>query len=75
MTNDPGILSNKSIYTRPISVEVENGTQTPVKHIGAVTLNSNIRPLVLNSVYHCPNIIFNLMSIQKLDKDNNCTDF
>lgn len=38
-----------------------NATKILIKRIGNVTLNSNSRPLVLESVYHVPIIKFNLM--------------
>ncbi|CAH9146518.1 unnamed protein product, partial [Cuscuta epithymum] len=73
MTPSEGILQNKSIITNPTNVQVANDTNLSVSTIGNVHLPSLGRPLCLKSVYHVPQLKFNLMSIQKLCEDNDCT--
>ncbi|CAH9137000.1 unnamed protein product [Cuscuta epithymum] len=72
MTSSEGILSNKSSYSGPMTVSVANGVNLPIANIGNIQLNTLSRPFSLNSVYHVPQIKFNLISIQKLCADNNC---
>ncbi|CAH9090193.1 unnamed protein product, partial [Cuscuta epithymum] len=72
MTSSEGILSNKSPYSGTMSVSVANGIKLPIANIGDISLNTPTRPLSLKSVFHVPQIKFNLISIQKLCADNNC---
>ncbi|KAK9698110.1 hypothetical protein RND81_08G083300 [Saponaria officinalis] len=72
MTNNEGILSNKSIYSGSIRVKVANGSELPIGHIGNFTLNSGSQPIHLKYVLHVPNNKFNLLSVQKVCGDNNC---
>ncbi|CAH9129275.1 unnamed protein product [Cuscuta epithymum] len=72
MTPSEGILVNKFPYTGSHFVSVANGSQLSIANIGDIPLSSSSLPLVLKSVYHVPQIKFNLLSIQKLCADNNC---
>ena len=73
MTNHDGMFTSKSVYSGPTKVQVANGLQIPIKHVGNITLNSNTRPLHLKDVFHVPNPKYNLMSVHQLCRDNGCT--
>ncbi|CAH9072266.1 unnamed protein product, partial [Cuscuta europaea] len=72
MTSNEGILQNKSIYSGPLKITVANGSSLPVMTVGELHLSTLPRPLHLKSVYHVPNLKYNLLSIQRLCADNNC---
>ncbi|CAH9083035.1 unnamed protein product, partial [Cuscuta europaea] len=73
MTASEGNLVNKSPYTGYNSVSVANGAHLPICNIGDVALPTSGRPLTLKSVYHVPQLKYNLISIKRLCADNNCT--
>lgn len=73
MTASDGNLVNKSVYTGYNSVSVANGAHLQISHVGDVALPTSGHPLTLRSVYHVPQLKYNLISIQRLCADNNCT--
>ncbi|CAH9099478.1 unnamed protein product, partial [Cuscuta europaea] len=73
MTASEGILQNKSVYIGYNSVSVANGAHLSSCHVGDVALPSSGRSLTLKSAYHVPQLKYNLISIQRLCADNNCT--
>ncbi|CAH9089020.1 unnamed protein product [Cuscuta europaea] len=72
ITPNEGILENKSIYSGPLTVTIANGSNLPLVTVGELTFSSPPCPLHLKSVFHVPNLKYNLLSIQKLCADKNC---
>ncbi|GJW05781.1 ribonuclease H-like domain-containing protein [Tanacetum coccineum] len=67
MTNDD------RMETLDALVIVGNGSSIPVTHSGHVQIPNPYRPLHLRNVLVTPNIIKNLVSVQKFTTDNKCS--
>ncbi|GJU62209.1 ribonuclease H-like domain-containing protein [Tanacetum coccineum] len=80
---DTGATSHLSSYTDNLqtsflnrnfhSVIVGNGSSIPVTHSGHVQIPNPYCPLHLKNVLVTPNIIKNLVSVQKFTTDNKCS--
>lgn len=73
MTPSEAILTSKSPYQGNTNVIVGNGATLPISHVGQAHLKTSTNPLLLNNVLYVPNLKYNLLSIQQLCSDNNCT--
>lgn len=73
ITNDLNNLQIYQPYTGVDQVTVGNGSGLPIHHSGKGILPTPSFPFHLNNVLHVPSISSNLLSVQQLAKDNNCT--
>ena len=62
-------FSSYSTVHKSLSVQLPDGSQAPVTHIGTVHCSSS---LTLTNVFHIPSFKFNLLSISQLTKSTNC---
>ncbi|KAG7620191.1 hypothetical protein ISN44_As04g012080 [Arabidopsis suecica] len=75
LTAQPGTLSSitsSSNSSLPL-VTVGNGSTIPVTSYGQTTIPSSSRPLHLNNVLICPQILKNLISVRQFTTDNLCS--
>lgn len=69
MTYNLDTLQNSAPFSTNNRINLPNGDTVVISHIGQVTLAPG---LVLDKVLHVPTFKHNLLSVQKLLKDNNC---
>ncbi|XP_021854211.2 uncharacterized protein [Spinacia oleracea] len=62
--------SYKAIFGNNEFITIPDGRRVGIQHKGTVTINDNIQ---LKDVLHVPDFLYNLLSINKLCKDQNCT--
>ncbi|XP_019253790.1 PREDICTED: uncharacterized protein LOC109232473 [Nicotiana attenuata] len=72
MTNDPSVLSSSTPYTGSSKVMVGNGHLLPISSVGSSILPTISKPLRLKNVLYVPLLAKNLLSIQRLCRDNDC---
>ena len=73
MTNDMERLHVQENYKGHDQIQVANGTHIPILHVGDSSLpGSNQSSLRLKNVLHTPHISKNLVSANRLTRDNNC---
>lgn len=72
MTGNISHFSTLSTYNGSDHVYMGNGSALPIRHIGTVTLDTTMSPLILKDVLHVPDLKHNLISINKFTKDNFC---
>lgn len=63
-------ISYKPVNGNNDYIVIPDGRQVPILHVGSVKIQDN---LILHDVLHIPLFQFNLISVQKLCKDLNCT--
>lgn len=73
LTNDLSNLNFYQPYHGSEQVMVGNGAAMPIQHSGKGLLPTPTNSFHLNHVYHVPSLSNNLVSVQQLTKDNNCT--
>lgn len=73
LTNDLYNMHLYQPYTGPEQVLVGNGSTLPIQHSGKGILPTPTHSFRLNQVLHVPSLTSNLVSIQQLTKDNNCS--
>lgn len=73
LTNDLSNLNFYQPYQGNDQVMVGNGIAMPIHNSSKGLLPTPTHSFHLNHVYHVPTLTNNLISIQKLTKDNNCT--
>ncbi|KAF7843929.1 retrovirus-related Pol polyprotein from transposon TNT 1-94 [Senna tora] len=66
------IMINFRTLEKPIPVHLLDGSMQSVKHTGSVVVQGKIH---LHNVFYLPNFKYNLMSVNKLVKDNGVTVF
>lgn len=72
VTSDFGNLTLASNYNGADSVQVGNGEGLYISHIGSSTIPVPSTTFKLHNVLYCPNASSNLLSVNKLSRDNNC---
>ena len=72
ITHDDGNLFMKSAYSRQDRVNIGNGTDLRIQHIGHsyFTFPSCCKPVILHNLLHVPSITKNLLSVFKFARDN-----
>lgn len=70
LTAQPSKISSLSLSAPLPLVTVGNGALIPATAIGHSSFPSSSRPLVLKNVLLCPQILKNLISVQKFTNDN-----
>lgn len=73
VTNDLHHLNSYQPYSGPDQVTIGNGESLPIHHTGKGILPTPRHSFKLNKVLHVPTISSNLLSVQQLAKDNNCS--
>lgn len=71
LTNDASKLSNYSHFHNANYILVGNGTRVPIFGHGNAIISFLNHPFRLNNVYHVPNIIKDIISVKKFNRDNN----
>lgn len=59
-------------YTGSDSIAVGNGSGLQITHTGSASFHTPFAKLQLSQVFHCPNALANLLSINQFCKENNC---
>ncbi|PKI58788.1 hypothetical protein CRG98_020778 [Punica granatum] len=72
MVNTEGILSHSTPYIGSDGVIVGNGSLLSIKSIGSITIPASNTKLQLKDAFYVLDLDYNLVSIQRLCKDNNC---
>lgn len=70
ITNDLSNLSIKEDYHGTDNLQVANGNQLPITHIGSTTLSTNRSSLKLSDILYVPNVTQNLISVSQLCQTN-----
>ncbi|WVZ51744.1 hypothetical protein U9M48_002857 [Paspalum notatum var. saurae] len=73
MTSSSGNLPNPRPLPFSTHITVGNGAKLPATHTGAVTLPTSPYPLNLPGALVSPSLIYNLVSVRKLTRDNPIT--
>ncbi|PKU70208.1 Retrovirus-related Pol polyprotein from transposon TNT 1-94 [Dendrobium catenatum] len=75
LTSDPLQLQNSQPYIGSDSISIANGTSLPITSTGQglLPLPNTQRKLHLQKLLHVPSLTHNLLSIQKLTADNDCS--
>ncbi|PKU66893.1 Retrovirus-related Pol polyprotein from transposon TNT 1-94 [Dendrobium catenatum] len=75
LTSDPLQLQHPLPYTGSDSISIANGTSLPINSTsqGILPLPNTPRKLYLQKLLHVPSLTHNLLSIQKLTADNDCS--
>lgn len=69
MTGNCQSFSTFSLFTKPISINLANGSSTPAIGRGDLVLTADLR---LKNVLLAPSFLTNLLSVFKLSTDNHC---
>lgn len=69
MTTNNNLLSSYELFAIPKKVKIANDSSLQVTEIGKVRINDQ---LTLHNVLHVPSINFNMLSVGKISRDNNC---
>ncbi|PRQ54448.1 putative RNA-directed DNA polymerase [Rosa chinensis] len=72
MTSDLRNLTIAQPYDSNNSITIGNGQGLSIKHIGAAKLTPGKHTFYLNNVLHVPSLAVNLLSFNKLCRDNQC---
>ncbi|KAL3538066.1 hypothetical protein ACH5RR_001432 [Cinchona calisaya] len=70
MTNNPGILDSYSPYYGTDKVQIGDGKQLAITHIGHKIFPTKLRTYVLRNVLVVPEICKNLISVRRFTFDN-----
>ncbi|CAL5322875.1 unnamed protein product [Camellia sinensis] len=73
ITNDLDNLTTYHPYTGSEKVTVADGSSLPIHHTGSGLLPTPHHSFKLKRVLHVPSLSSNLLSVQQLAKDNNCS--
>lgn len=73
LTNNLNNLSLYQPYEGEDHVTIADGNQLPMHHTGTGLLPTPSTTLKLHNILHVPSISSNLISVQKLAANNNCT--
>jgi hypothetical protein len=71
ITSDLDRLAVREQYHGNDTVQVGNGADLQIMHLGSYSINTDTRPLALTNILHVPEISKNLLSVHKLARDNN----
>jgi hypothetical protein len=71
ITSDLDCLTVRDQYQGNDMLQVGNGADLKIMHVGSCSINTDTRPLALNNVLHVPKISKHLLFIHKLSHDNN----